>query len=501
MKLISIGTDRKILEEGSAVRQRNIEYGELFEELHIIVFGINQKSKVKRQKISDNVWVYSTNSKNKLAYLLDAYRLAKNIIREIGKEGVVVTTQDPFETGLVGLLLKLVYKLPLNVQIHTDFANRYFILHSLLNTIRFAIGEVVLSFADSVRVVSERVKRSVHNDPELISVLSIWVEKPKVQSPKPKPNTDKIKFLSIARLEREKDLGTAIRALKKVLDTGVDAELVIVGDGSEGVSLERLARELNIEKRVTFAGWRSDLSKFYAEADAYISTSLYEGYGMSMVEAAFYGLPLVISDTGVAGELFTYGKEAIICKRGDVEDFSQAMRLLARNIELRYKMGSLARQAVEGSYITKEQYLNKWREAMEFAVRGARLSFFKKNILARYLVAGITAASSNIVLLYVFTDILDIWYLFSSTLSFIIGITLSFILQKFWTFGDRQVEGAHYQFSKYLGVGILGIMINTTSMYIMVDWLDIWYILAQIITGVFIAVFNFIMYKFLIFKK
>ena len=62
MRVISIGTDRKLFEANSAVRQRQIEYGKMFDELHIIVFTkriINCESKIK---LSENVFVYSTNS-------------------------------------------------------------------------------------------------------------------------------------------------------------------------------------------------------------------------------------------------------------------------------------------------------------------------------------------------------------------------------------------------------------------------------------------------------
>ena len=124
MKIISIGTDRKLFEENSVVRQRQIEYGKFFDEMHIVVFTTRVMNYESRIKLSENVFVYSTNFRNKLFYLTDTLKISKKIIGN--SKDFVVSTQDPFETGLVGALLKLFFDLPLHVQVHTDLMHKYF---------------------------------------------------------------------------------------------------------------------------------------------------------------------------------------------------------------------------------------------------------------------------------------------------------------------------------------------------------------------------------------
>ncbi|MEK7642537.1 MAG: glycosyltransferase [Patescibacteria group bacterium] len=513
MKVLSIGTDRKIFEEGSAVRERAIKYGKLFDELHMVVFSTRIMNYESRIKISENVFVYPTNSRNKLLYISDAFKISKPIIHNSDPiiQDLVISAQDPFETGIVGLLLKLRYGLSLQIQLHTDFANKYFIIHSFLNFLRFPLGLFVLSFADSVRVVSNRIKRSINSLSHNIVVLPIYthINELRIKNYELSKNSEIIKFLTVARLEKEKDLETAIKAFA-LADLDVEdpersrrTVFTIVGDGSERESLELLAKSLEIEHKVKFVGWQSDLTEFYQNADIYISTSLYEGYGMSVVEAASYGLPLVLSDAGVAGDFFKDKEEALICKQKDVNGFAQAMSLLLPDLVLRKNMGQKAKEAVSKYKISYSEYLEKYKNLMKQAQDFHNLNYglFKKNILLRYLVAGIIAASTNIGLLYIFTDIFKIWYLYSSLLSFVIAVVLSFILQKFWTFNDRETEKVHHQFGRFLGVAILGIGINTVCMYILVDILSIWYIFAQIITGAIIAIFNFLMYKFFIFRQ
>jgi glycosyltransferase involved in cell wall biosynthesis/putative flippase GtrA len=503
MKVISISNDRKILEENSAIRRRMVEYGKLFERMDMIVFSKrNFLFPISNFQLSDKVYVYPTNSRNRLMYLFDSFRIIRKLILnpKLKIENCVVTTQDPYETGFVGLLLKLFYRIPLQIQVHTDFANRYFITHSLLNMIRFGLAEIILSFADSVRVVSRRIARSVHNDPKYVSVLPIYAE---VRNTKHngRKDHDKITFLTVGRLEREKDVSTAIKAFKKVLDSGIVAEFVIVGEGSERKYLELLAEELQIKEKVIFTGWQ-DPNEYYKHADVYLSTSLYEGYGLAIVEAAMHSLPLVISDAGVAGELFRDEVEALICRQRDEEAFARAMRRLALP-ELRERMGELAKGAAVQSQISYDEYLEKYNDSVVSAITASREggSIFRKNILLRYLVAGLSGAGVNISLVFIFTHYFKVIYIYSSGLAFLLSIAISFALQKFWTFGERSFARVHRQFARYMLMALLGLLVNTISMYVLVEILLIWYILAQVITNAFIAVFNFITYRFFIFHK
>ena len=98
MKVVMISTDRKAFEEGSEVRRRFELYGSLVEELHIIVFA-KKKLGFEKEQITQNTFLYPTNSSNVLRYMSDAQKIGKAI-----KDVDLVTTQDPFETGIVGEL-------------------------------------------------------------------------------------------------------------------------------------------------------------------------------------------------------------------------------------------------------------------------------------------------------------------------------------------------------------------------------------------------------------
>ena len=118
----------------------------------------------------------------------------------------------------------------------------------------------------------------------------------------------------------------------------------------------------------------------------------------------------------------------------------------------------------------------------------------------RYIISGGTAAVINIFLLYLLTEFFKFWYLFSAIASFIVAFVFSFILQKFWTFGDNSKAEAHKQLAIYLFVAIVNLLVNTLLIYLLVEYLTIWYIWAQIISGATIALYSFFVYKLIFYE-
>ncbi|MBU1102182.1 glycosyltransferase [Patescibacteria group bacterium] len=126
---------------------------------------------------------------------------------------------------------------------------------------------------------------------------------------------------------------------------------------------------------------------------------------------------------------------------------------------------------------------------------------YKHRQIIRYIISGGTAATVNLVLLFVLTDIFGIWYLLSSTLAFSTAFFVSFYLQKFWTFRSKNQEKIYQQMALYFSVAVINLGLNAALMYFSVDILRIWYLFAQILVSGIIAVESFLVYKFLIFNR
>lgn len=301
-----LSTDTSILEIGSVVYKRMREYAGLVDELHIIIL-CRKKSGVELH--DGNLHVYPTNSEKKIGRLIDAYNKAAEIIetRDFHEADSLVTCQDPFELGYVGVRLKKRFGLKVQLQVHVDFANNFFSRESLKNRFRAQLAWLNISRVDGVRVVSDRILKSLleksHKNIEAkkISVLPIFVD---VEHIKNAERVDLKKIfpgfefyiVMVSRLTHEKQVVWAAEAVKKIRETHPKVALVIVGDGP-------LRSELEVFGFVKIAGWVKDPSGYLKGADLFLNTSLYEGYGRTLIEAAAAGVPIVTSDVGIAQEV------------------------------------------------------------------------------------------------------------------------------------------------------------------------------------------------------
>jgi len=117
-----------------------------------------------------------------------------------------------------------------------------------------------------------------------------------------------------------------LRAFRRFLDTGGDATLVIAGPMGHGdAALQRLASELDIAGRVVFTGFvnEDDLPALYSGARVYGCASLYEGFGLTVVEAMACGVPVVCSPETSLPEVA--GAAALYADARNAHGFGEAL--------------------------------------------------------------------------------------------------------------------------------------------------------------------------------
>jgi glycosyltransferase involved in cell wall biosynthesis len=98
---------------------------------------------------------------------------------------------------------------------------------------------------------------------------------------------------SIGRLVGQKDYPTLLRAMKQVIDSGVEAELFIVGEGVEKENLIELTQVLGINERVHWLGRTPFVNEFISQLDLFVLSSTYEGFGLVLLEAMQANKPIV----------------------------------------------------------------------------------------------------------------------------------------------------------------------------------------------------------------
>ncbi len=131
-----------------------------------------------------------------------------------------------------------------------------------------------------------------------------------------------------------------------------------------------------------------------------------------------------------------------------------------------------------------------------------------KNIFDSYLRLGFTkslaaggiAALSDLILLSVLVEIFHAGYWFSVNTSFVLAILINFGLQKYWVFGVRDMPGTHGQFLRFFLMAIFNLAANSALMYLFVDVLSWWYLVAQALAIALLAALNFAVYRNYVFK-
>lgn len=377
MKVLMLSTDKNILDVRSAAYSRMLEYGSLFDELHVVVAAASTIGPAV-VKASEKVFIYSAASHFRLGRFWRAYKIAAQIlIQQAAEKDWVVTAQDPFESGLIGFWLKKKFSLPLQLQIHTDFLSPYFGV-GFINRARVFLAKCLVPRADGLRVVSERIRQSIIDRRMFLAsrvvVLPIFVDtrcfeaggldqdaaESRLEWRAKYPEKNFI-ILMASRLTSEKNIAMAISAMREALAGFPRALLLIVGEGPERARLIRQAAKYHLENSVVFDGWTDDLFPYYRGADLFLLTSNYEGYGRTLVEAAACGLPTVSTDVGIAREVLPSSCVA------SVGDASQLAAILKRAIA-NYSRVKIDCSAKAGQFLKrlplKGVYLERWRSAV-----------------------------------------------------------------------------------------------------------------------------------------
>lgn len=198
---------------------------------------------------------------------------------------------------------------------------------------------------------------------------------------KPSPR----RLLCVGRISPEKGVHVLLDAFELILRRFPDATLTVVGPEwiaakDEGVDLcldkdvaasldpfyvgsylAQIKQKLSPEaaRRVEFAGLvpYGDVPPYYANADIYISPSLYESFGMSVIEAMAAGLPVVAARVRSFGDLISDGKNGLLVAASDPQAIADAVSSLFANAELRESISYAARETVRTQFSWDTIYL------------------------------------------------------------------------------------------------------------------------------------------------
>jgi glycosyltransferase involved in cell wall biosynthesis len=155
-------------------------------------------------------------------------------------------------------------------------------------------------------------------------------------------------WCAAGRLERVKDYATMLKAFAGLPGT---AQLVVAGSGSQERELRGLAESLGVAQRVRWLGFELDVRRWLQAADGFVSSSLWEGLPVSLLEAGACGLGCVATAIAGSREVVVDGETGLLAQPQDAESLRRAMaRLMQMPPEARRAMGMNARLRIEARF-------------------------------------------------------------------------------------------------------------------------------------------------------
>ena len=119
----------------------------------------------------------------------------------------------------------------------------------------------------------------------------------------------------------------------------------------------------------------------------------------------------------------------------------------------------------------------------------------------RYGFVSVVALAVDFGGMVLLVELLSMHYLIAATISFTAGLVVNYLLSRAWVFTDRKYESRVKEFIVFTGIGIVGLLLNNSIMWLAVEKIGIYYIFSKIIATILVFFWNFGLRKMLVFKQ
>ncbi|HNX24636.1 MAG TPA: glycosyltransferase family 4 protein [Spirochaetota bacterium] len=269
----------------------------------------------------------------------------------------VINTHFAVPSGPLGYILGRMFGIPNVLSLHGgDIYDPSKKMSPHKSKIFSRVVKFILNRADRIVAQSSNTRDNTikyYNPVKEVEIIPLAFHPPViVKSSREKLGLDKdsFYFITIGRLVKRKSIETILQALSGISNKKI--KLLVVGDGPEMEFLQSMAASLNLTERVTFPGYIADEEKysFLKNSDAFILTSLHEGFGIVFMEAMFTGLPIVCTNHGGQVDFLTDKENALLIDVGDVESCRKSMLKIYKDSSLYNLMSKNNKKKVKNFY-------------------------------------------------------------------------------------------------------------------------------------------------------
>ena len=280
------------------------------------------------------------------------FRIRRQLTDTIRQEGYELIHCHGARANMIGALLRKTTGLPVVTTVHSDYRLDYMgrpLSRLTFGTINaYALRKLDYRIGVSDTLVDLLISRgfpadrfyAIYNGIDFTPAPPQGDRLPYLMSLGADVDDDSVVVGIAARLNPVKDMSTLIRGFAAGYRKCPRLRLVIAGDGEEREKLENLARELGVEKQVTFAGWISGgMDRFYSALDINALTSLSETFPYALTEGARFHLATVATAVGGIPYLIDSSVNGFLVPSGDWQALGEHLAALGNDDALRHEMG------------------------------------------------------------------------------------------------------------------------------------------------------------------
>ena len=178
---------------------------------------------------------------------------------------------------------------------------------------------------------------------------------------------DAVSMAVVAQLIPRKGHRYLLQVMPELLEAFPNLRLLLFGQGPEEARLRAQVEALALSDRVSFAGFRTDLPKILPCLDLLVHPALMEGLGISLLQAAGAGVPIVAVAAGGMPEIVRDGVNGLLVPPADSQVLAAAIKRLLAEPELRHRFGAAGRELVQQEFSVEQMVrgnLQVYRELM-----------------------------------------------------------------------------------------------------------------------------------------
>lgn len=271
---------------------------------------------------------------------LNLFKIKKveQILRKKGVGTIVINlSRDLKLAGLASKwagLERIIYRRGSAIPIKNSFLNRYYFQN--------VVTEVLANSRATERTVLERNPNLFPKEKIKIIYNGIDIKRflgKRVQPVYQKQDAEETVLSNLGRLEFQKNQKFLIALAAELKVRGIKFKILIGGEGRLGEELRSMAKKLQVQQEIVFTGFMENPKDLICSGDIFVLSSLWEGFGYVLAEAALCKKPIVAFDCSSNPEVVVDGSTGYLTPVDDVKAFADKIQYLAQHPKERKDMG------------------------------------------------------------------------------------------------------------------------------------------------------------------